>query len=152
MSDKTETPPIDKSTWGDGPWQDEPDRVEFESEGFPCLIVRNPSLGTLCGYVAMPPGHPWHGKHYGDLDVEVHGGLTFADACQGHICHVPKPGAPDDVWWLGFDMGHAWDIWPGYVALTRGFALEGFSGASYKTVEYVRKECESVAAQAKAAT
>lgn len=47
--------------------------------------------------------------------IEVHGGLTFADACHegGHICH-PKDGvAHEKVWWFGFDCGHYMDYSPG---------------------------------------
>src|SRR5579884_1161092 len=105
---------IDKSTWGPGPWQDEPDKEQWtdEATGYACLIKRNP-VGALCGYVGVPEGHPWHGSGYSPgysaenedelsaalklLDeVEVHGGLTYADSCQegpeeATICHVPGP-------------------------------------------------------------
>lgn len=68
---------IDKSGWGEGPWRDEPDRVEW-SHGFPCLIIRNEKTsGSLNGYVAVPPGHPWHKQHYDNVDAMVHGGLSF---------------------------------------------------------------------------
>lgn len=56
---------IDKSTWGPGPWQDEPDKIQYvdEATGLPCLIVRNgKEIGALCGYVGVLPGHPLHGK------------------------------------------------------------------------------------------
>lgn len=98
----------DKTTWGAGPWQDEPDKKQWRDEatGLPCLIVRN-RLGALCGYVGVTKDHPWHGKDYGQCvdpsrhrdheggddgwhyactpegTVEVHGGLTFAAGC-GH--------------------------------------------------------------------
>ena len=109
----------DKSTWGDGPWQSEPDRLEWEHAGLPCLAVRNLRFGFWCGYAAVPLGHPLHGKRYDDVDVDVHGGLTYANACEGHICHVPKPGQPDDVWWFGFDCGHFGDYAPGIAATLR---------------------------------
>src|SRR6476646_948456 len=104
---------IDKSTWGDGPWQSEPDRVEFVHAGFACLLLRNPRIGQLCGYVGVPREHPAYGRDYNGVDVEVHGGLTYANKCQGYVCHVPADGMPEDVWWLGFDAGHAWDLTPG---------------------------------------
>lgn len=104
---------IDKSKWADGPWKTEPDRKEWEYNGLSCLIVRVNSHGALCGYVAVPPNHPWHGKGYDDLDVDVHGGLTYAQPCTGAVCHVPKPGEPDNVWWLGFDHAHHGDLCPG---------------------------------------
>src|SRR5438067_12443361 len=110
----------EKRKWGPGPWQDEPDRVDFEHAGLPCLILRGP-VGAWCGYAAVPPGHPLHGKGYSELydyetesgiDIRVHGGLTYAGACSGDICHVPRLGEPDDVWWFGFDCSHAGDLAP----------------------------------------
>ena len=102
-----------------GPWDDEPDKAQWidPATGLDCLIVRN-HFRSLCGYVGVPPGHPLHGKKYDDPDVGVHGGLTFADRCdpshdEAHaICHVPAPGRPDDVYWFGFDCGHAFDLQP----------------------------------------
>ena len=72
----------DKSEWGPGPWQSEPDKRQWRDEatGLPCLIVRGPS-GALCGYVGVSRGHPCYGKDYDDVTVEVHWGLTFASKC-----------------------------------------------------------------------
>lgn len=54
----------DKDQWGDGPWQTEPDRVQWQDEetGYWCLIRRNWRIGQLCGYVAIPPDHPYFQK------------------------------------------------------------------------------------------
>jgi len=60
-------------------WMDEPDRQEFEHAGLKCLILRHPELKQLNGYVALPKGHPCYGKGYDNIDVEVHGGLTFSE-------------------------------------------------------------------------
>ena len=52
---------IDRSDWLPGPWDDEPDRVEWRDEatGLPCLLRRgSPFIGVWCGYVALPPDHP----------------------------------------------------------------------------------------------
>lgn len=132
-----------------GPWHEEPDRVEFEHSGFPCLLVRNSSW---CGYVAVPPGHPWHGKDYDSVRVgndewpDVHGGLTYADKCQGSICHVPKPGESDDVWWLGFDCAHSGDLCMYSLVLQPS---QWRSHETYRDVSYVRRETERLAEQAR---
>lgn len=143
-----------------GPWHDEPDRLEFDHAGFTCLLLRN---AAWCGYVAVPPGHPWHGKNYDDVRTvnadgdedwpDVHGGLTYSGECSGHICHVPKPGEPDDVWWVGFDCNHHGDLsmstlWMG--VRYPDSSLWGGRGESYRDVEYVRWQTERLAAQAKA--
>jgi hypothetical protein len=137
---------IDKTGWPNGPWMTEPDRKEWRRAGFPCLIRRVSHSGALCGYVAVPPGHPWHGKSYDDIEADVHGGLTYAAACRGDICHVPAPGEPDDVWWLGFDHAHAWDRMPGTEA--RNPNLGAFDGSVYRDMTFVTAGVEALADQA----
>src|SRR4051812_7944035 len=66
-------------------------------------VIRNP-IGFRCGYVKVAPGHPWHGVAAGELECEVHGGLTFGER------DVPCGAAgADDGYWIGFDCGHARD-------------------------------------------
>lgn len=142
----TKHPAVDKSGWGPGPWQDEPDRKEWKHAGLPCLMSRGPS-GHWCGYVAVPPGHPAHGKHYDGVDVNVHGGLTYADKCQGAICHVPEPGDPDDVWWLGFDCAHARDLSPKSRAWEAANGYAPIRDEEYRGVPYVTAETERLAEQ-----
>lgn len=101
------------------PWQTEPDRVELEFEGYPCLVIRNPSVGNLCGYVGIPEGHPLFGEHYDIPDVEVHGGLTYGDEGMGEEHdHQPyyKPMRDKNgkrLYWYGFDCAHSGDYCPG---------------------------------------
>ena len=159
----------DKSEWGPGPWLDEPDKMQWPdpATGLPCLIVRNTHVtGSLCGYVGVPDTHPWHGKDYNDLPdygPDVHGGLTFAAPCTetddetSHICHVPDPGEPDNVWWFGFDCGHSGDLSPAMEARHRSspFGATVYGGGyreTYKTIAYVREEVTKLAAQIAAAS
>ena len=151
-----------------GPWSEEPDRVEWVDEltGLPCLARRNLHLGTWCGYVGVPAGHPLHGFPYypddqGDLgdwvrSLEVHGGLTYAASCDGDpvegVCHA---AAEDDhTWWFGFDCGHALDLtpqmeyyrerdptWPQKPELPDPWRDE------YRALTYVQEECRRLAAQ-----
>lgn len=162
---------VDKSEWGDGPWQSEPDKRQWQDEttGLPCLIVRGPS-GALCGYVGVSKDHPAHGKDYwarrydddgnevalspaeqAIYDIEVHGGLTFADGCSHGtdesrgICHRPDAGEPDDVWWFGFDCAHSGDFSP------RRERESMFNDGWYRDIEYVTAEVRSLAKQLAAA-
>ena len=38
---------VDKSDWDRGPWDDEPDKVQWQdvATGLPCIAVRNDTLG-----------------------------------------------------------------------------------------------------------
>lgn len=123
------------------PWKTEPDHDTFEHAGLPCIIHRGP-LGAWCGYVAVPPGHVDHGKGINDIRVKVHGGVTYADACSGEICHVAKPGEPDDVWWVGFDCAHAYDMTPSM--LKYGTVVPG---TTYRDQAYVTGETKRLAEQ-----
>lgn len=139
---------VDRSRWGSGPWDTEPDRVEFRAHGLPALMVRA-RAGHWCGYVGVPKGHPWHGEanYFWDRKdgPDVHGGVTYGDKCAGHICHVPAPGEPDDVWWIGFDCAHSGDLSPADNAHSRRALREW---ETYKPESYVRAEVERLAQQA----
>jgi hypothetical protein len=155
---------IDKSTWGVGPWTVEPDKLQWSdpATGLPCLARRSPRMGNWCGYVGVAPGHPLHGLGYGDLDLDVHGGLTFAGGCdvedpEHGICHRPAPGEPEEVWWFGFDLGHAFDVAPAMDAYLRSMPgltssetlYAGYPGRRpvYRTLAYVQEQCAHLAAQ-----
>jgi hypothetical protein len=47
------------------PWENEPDKADFEAHGLKCSMRRGP-VGAWCGYVGVPKEHPWFGKHYSD--------------------------------------------------------------------------------------
>jgi len=155
-TDQIETPAIDKSTWGDGPWQQEPDRLDFVHAGYACLVTRHPRHGHLCGYVGVDETHPLFGDPYQETpeEIDVHGGLTYSARCSGQVCHVPAPGMPEDVWWFGFDAAHGGDLSPGIAAREREYApplpsIPGFC-ERYRSLEYMRCETESLAEQLRA--
>lgn len=143
--------PVDRTGWGPGPWDGEPDRIEWEHAGRPCLMVRHPN-GHWCGYAAVDPGHPLHGKDYDDpfqweddWESAPHGGLTYANKCGHNVCHVPKPGQPDDVWWFGFDCGHLSDLSPGRAARERAMGFPPIGRHIYRCVPYVEVETNRLA-------
>lgn len=147
---------LSKLGWGDGPWQREPDKKQWEDKetGYPCLIVRAPVTGALCGYVGIPKTHPAYGKHHDNIDVEVHGGLTYVDECdeEGLICHTPDDGEPDNVWWCGFDCAHYQDYTPAMTSHLAGIGLVALNNntKTYKDISFVESECHKLAVQLKA--
>lgn len=64
---------IDKSSWGEGPWQHEPDRKEWRDAAtdLPCLAVRHDESGHWCGYVGVTEGHPAYHVHYDGVTPEA---------------------------------------------------------------------------------
>ena len=142
---------LDKSTWNSGIWLDEPDKVQWEDKAtkFPCLAVRHRELGHWCGYVGVSEEHVLYGKEYSDeafWELEVHGGVTYTDFCtkdgdpRTNICHIPDESETDSIWWVGFDCAHAEDGNPIY---------KSFREYPYRTLQYVKDECASLALQLK---
>jgi hypothetical protein len=159
-----------------GPWDDEPDKIQWvdDTSDLDCLMVRN-HFGNWCGYVGVPVGHPAYGVDYDQIDVSVHGGLTYGAACaedeadgapSGGVCHVPLDGRPHEVWWQGFDCGHGGDFAPGMhsmemrvmpdllvkygndAAYDHEDAMKGdWMRQKYRTMAYVRAEVSGLASQ-----
>jgi hypothetical protein len=159
MAEEVHQHQVDRSGWPAGPWDGEPDRWEDRHLGFPVLAIRN-DRGAWCGYVGIPPGHPWHSGNYQEPELECHGGLTYAGLCNGVICHVPREGEPAEVLWLGFDCGHAGDLAPtdliGYMGqlreeIAKRFGRDAGAGDVYRPLTYVQEQTRSMAAAAAAA-
>jgi hypothetical protein len=140
-----------------------PDAVLARGEwyGFRFLVMHN-GQGFRCGYVRLPPGHPWHGQDFHEIPAAVHGGLTASEP------DVPCPHQEEDPCgggggcWLGFDAGHAWDL-PDFDlpiepdSRLAAVVLAGVSTGSasrprtIKDTDYMIKQCLSLCQQACAA-
>ncbi len=155
----------DKSGWGDGPWQGEPDRVEWREGSYKCLVLRN-QLGALCGYAAVPPGHACYGLEYDALNeagVDVYDGLSYSSAAGiespvGHVELVSGRIAGDE-WWVGFSCtNYMRDVLPKHEAVRRELERQGapkwpewpadspFGPRSYKDLAFVMVEVRRLVA------
>lgn len=56
------------------------------------------------GYVAIPEGNVLHGLGTIDLDLDVHGGVTWAESAR-NTSNVPE-WVKDTDWIIGFDTSH----------------------------------------------
>lgn len=100
----------------------------------PCAVLKGP-LGCWNGYVGVPSAHPDHGRDYSDVDVDVHGGLTYGCAS------LPGDGeVPQGFFWFGFDTAHYGDYVPG------SFGVLGREG-EYRDHDYVERETKHLAEQ-----
>jgi len=152
----------------DQPWKNEPDVKQWvEDSGLRCSIRRHGHLGTLCGYVDVPPEHPWHGKDHRDLVEPISDELS--EVCQPVIpmlLFALKPQEPGDTreplelavkvhggltyaapstepkgWWcFGFDCAHAYDWLPRMEGLIPRYG-------TYRDMDYVTGEVSRLAAQ-----
>jgi len=59
------------------------------------------------GYVVIPKDHKLAGVDYDDIDVDIHGGLTFATIAKDIRNWKELPDDCDDNdWVVGFDCAH----------------------------------------------
>lgn len=134
----------DKTTWGDGPWLNEPDYELWVdgATGYTCEIRRGP-VGSFCGYVRLPELHPWIGKQVHDMGADVHCGITYARREPLNAAYV-----------IGFDCGHLCDYSPMTAAAIRVMEPDLpmlsllLRRQVYRTFGYVRDEVISLARQA----
>ena len=123
--------------------KEEGNDYEFTALGLPCLLMRNTSVGTWCGYVGVPKNSRLNSKrHYTSsnsengisplekaiYDISVHGGLTYSGR--------RKKG--DDTWYFGFDCAHSGDLMI--------YSLDT-EGDTYKNKQFVIEECLNLARQ-----
>jgi hypothetical protein len=70
-----------------------------------CTWLPGSEVGWGCGYVCIPPNHPYHGTDYNDIPVDVHGGLTFGE----HASDIEFRNIPSQYYVVGFDTAHCMD-------------------------------------------
>lgn len=153
-------------------WFREDNKVDFEADGFRCVMRRGP-VGAWCGYVGVPKSHPWYGKGYSDTikptpdmlgprDPDDHGAIdllcmsfsgtspeealsiTLAMRIHGGLTYAAdhEPFGKPDGLW-----------WFGFDCahagdLCPGMERYGFhDGDIYRDQQYVVAECQSLAAQ-----
>jgi hypothetical protein len=127
----------DRSSWGAGPWDDEEDLYVWEHAGLLCVVWRQPTMGSLNGYVGVKSGELLHGKGYSEMEseIEVHGGLTFAGDLSGGF----------EQWFFGFDCNHYQDFAPGMGSIIS--AGPRIPKGVYRDLAYVRSEVNRLAEQ-----
>jgi len=104
--------------------------------GYEAEVLASP-MGHRCGYVTVPDGRPCAGKDYNDVDVEVHGGLTYGQERQfgfdcAHLYDAKDPALMSEEYRKNYEK------WPRFD-----------EGATIKTLEFCVVECEKLAVQLK---
>lgn len=76
----------------------------FTYKNFECVTIKQCSDWNKCGqaYVKIPADHEFFGKHYDDLELDCHGGLTYSN----YKLPTSENGPEPKEWWIGFDMCH----------------------------------------------
>jgi hypothetical protein len=108
-------------------------------------VVIAAQMGHRCGYVGVPKDHPLFGKDYGDVDADVHGGLTYA----GHGDYPVE----SNLHWFGFDCAHYMDakdtsiMDEKYLEIHEKYPRYDMEGAVVRDLAFCKRECESLAEQ-----
>jgi hypothetical protein len=108
-----------------------------------CRILRNIQFQTWNGYVRIPEKHPCFGKDYDDIDVNVHGGLSYGG---DHFPNYINPTKEVGYYWFGFDTSHAWDRQPRIII---HFPSPWRKNDVYRDKDYITKEVTKLAKQLK---
>jgi hypothetical protein len=110
---------------------------DWRYKGYDCQVLMTP-MGHRCGYVRVPPGHPWWLKDYDDPSTVAeqieereinYDRISLLGALAGVNREGPEPWLRtieaqvevhggltyagelvDGQWWLGFDCAHAGDL------------------------------------------
>lgn len=124
---------------------------DFMIDEYRCVIL-GLSLGHRCGYVGLPQGHECYDMDYDDIEVDVHGGLTYSKLGMPPVNDTSR-------YWIGFDCCHCDDgkdfslikelnderIYNHYVDMERIFSV----GGKVRTLEFVENELVSIVSQLK---
>ena len=105
--------------------------------GYPAIVVAI-SRGHRCGYVQLPDNHPCSGKDCDDLEINVHGGVTYSE---GNVFGFDCAHSMDaqDVTIMDDDHKKLYSKYPEYLTKV----------GTVKTTEFCIAECESMAKQFK---
>lgn len=100
------------------------------------------NLGTHpTAYVEIPKQHKYFCKDYNDIDIDVHGGLTYS----GDWLMVSEDKKIENSWFLGWDYAHC-DDYCGFYLFDTDFLNEH---TKKWTTEEIIKDCKSVIEQLK---
>ena len=95
--------------------------AKFKCYAYLCTTVNKRCAGVLAagyanGYVAIPKEHPLYGKDYQDVNIAIHGGLTFSEKSERvndwsnkNDMEYLDGELPDGYWVFGFDTLHYTD-------------------------------------------
>ena len=64
-----------------------------------CFKIRSVRGSHPCCYIQIPKDHPWFKKTECEVDLDVHGGLTYSGDLN-----------EEGTWWIGWDYAHPGDF------------------------------------------
>ena len=126
----------------------------FEYKGYPCVVLFQ-SLGFRTGYVGLPKKSKYYKKECDFIPIDCHGGLNYSSTSLYHQ-------NDEDVWWIGFDCGHACDGYDiekveeyfkddkqvrEFAQTMNSYWLKMNVFCCVRTLEYCEEQCRRIVAQ-----
>ena len=79
----------------------------FKYLDYDCLIIYNDGFHN--GYVALTEKDVFYEMNYDDIDIDVHGGLTFS-SFGNDMDYFQYNDEGKKLYWIGFDCDHYGDV------------------------------------------
>ena len=100
------------------------------------------NLGTHpTAYVEIPKNHKYYLKDYDEIDIDVHGGLTYSE----NYLFISKNEKITNCWFIGWDYAHLGD----YTGYEENYPEEYRIGGKKWTTNEILKDVYSVCMQLK---
>ena len=101
----------------------------FDYKGYKCMIKNNSMYNTKLGHIVIPNNDKLYNAKWDEIDINVHGGITFAGELDGEFV-------------IGFDCMHFFDL---DMKDNEEDAAKIFE--CNKTIDYVRQELKNAVEQ-----
>lgn len=98
------------------------------------------NLGAFpTAYIEIPINHKLYSKHYDNIDIDVHGGLTYS----GNYLWIDDETELKDSWFIGWDYAHYDD----YLGYEKMYPIEMQTEGKKWTTEEIQEEVMDVCKQ-----
>lgn len=95
------------------------------------------NLGTHpTAYIKIPKDHKYYGKDYGEIDLDVHGGVTYSN--EG--LNISK-NQRIEGWFVGWDYAHYGDYIGYDLIVPKIYRVDGKKWTTKEIYEEVRQAC-----------
>ncbi len=126
---------IDKSSYANFEWKNEPDYLKWNSEGFNCLIYRDIQGGFLCIAVGVNEYHPLY-NFKPSLNIEEDDYLPYiGDKLNISRCSEAYKGL-DYYWYFEFKFNNFLDIKPCEIKTEEDLKKQNSLSRTYKNIYY----------------
>lgn len=99
------------------------------------------SYGTHpCAYIMIPQSNKYFKKDFEEIDIDVHGGLTYSNK------YLPFESEKDDnkAWYIGWDYAHYGDYMGYEEKVPKDFRIGGKKWTTEEIKREVRKVCYKI--------